>query len=266
MPQLVPISRDLHSARAWKRPSSLSFASGLAIAPLFAQELAAAAMAFPIAFTRENGAAEGGFVPAALFGFEPGQNLFLGPQNQWIGRYVPLALRYHPFQLARMQDEQLALCILDDFMTHAGAGEPFFTEAGEPSEEIGKILTGLNQMEAGRQTMMSISAVLDQHGLIEPWPIKVQKEAGLVTIDGLFRIHEAKLKESAGDVLAELMQSSALPAAYCQLLSMQHLPTLGQLAQMHQKAQGPRLPINAAGELDMDALVQSESIDFSRLG
>ena len=267
MAQLIPISRDLHAARAWKRPTSLAFASGLAVTPVFAQEMAATAMAFPIVFTRENGAAEGDFIPAALFGLEPGQNLFLGPQNQWLGRYVPLSLRYYPFQLARMQDEQLALCIIDDYLTDEG--QPFFTPSGEPTEEIAKILEGLNQMDAGRKSMAQISAVLDRHGLIEPWPIKVQKEAGVVTVDGLFRIDEAKLKESAPDILAELMQASALPAAYCQLLSMQHVSALGQLAQMQHKAQAqaqaPRLPINAAGELDMDALVQSDTIDFSRL-
>ena len=265
MAQLIPISRDLHGARAWKRPTSLAFASGLAIAPVFAQEMAATAMAFPIVFTRENGAAEGGFVPAALLGLEPGQNVFLGPQNQWLGRYVPLSLRYYPFQLARMQDEQLALCIIDEYVTEAGAGQPFFTPSGEPSEEIAKILQGLNQIEAGRASMAQISAVLDRHGLIEPWPIIVQKEEGVVTVEGLFRIDEAKLKDSAPDVLADLMQTSALPAAYCQLLSMQHVSALGQLAQMQQKAQAPRLPINAAGELDMDSLMQSDTIDFSRL-
>ena len=117
--------------------------------------------------------------------------------------------------------------------------------------------------------MAQINSVLDRHGLIEPWPIKLQKEKGVMTVDGLFRIDEAKLKKSAPDVLVELMQSSALPAAYCQLLSMKHVSALGQLAQMQHKAQAqakaPRLPINAAGELDMDALVQSDTIDFSRL-
>ena len=164
-----------------------------------------------------------------------------------------------------MQDEQLALCIIDEYVTEAGAGQPFFTPSGEPSEEIAKILQGLNQIEAGRASMAQISAVLDRHGLIEPWPIKVQKEEGVVTVEGLFRIDEAKLKDSAPDVLADLMQTSALPAAYCQLLSMQHVSALGQLAQMQQKAQAPRLPINAAGELDMDSLMQSDTIDFSRL-
>ena len=267
MSQLIPISRDLHKGSRWKRPSSLAFASQNAVCPLFAQELAAASMAFPIAFTREGGTDGGRFLLVAIFGLEPGQNLFLGAQNQWLARYVPMAFRYYPFQLARMQDDQLALCVHENHIVSGQKeGEPFFTESGEPTEEITKILQGLNLNEAGHQTMSNVSALLDKHNLIEPWPIKIQKENGQISVDGLFRINEAKLKDCSGEVLVELMQASALPAAYCQLLSMQHLPTLGQLAQIKEKANAPRLPVNAAGELDLDSLVQSPSIDFSRLG
>ena len=56
--------------------------------------------------------------------------------------------------------------------------------------------------------------------------------------------------------------------AYCQLLSMQHLQTLGQLAQAHDQAKAQaanKLPTNASGELDLEFLNSSGTISFGQL-
>ena len=59
-------------------------------------------------------------------------------------------------------------------------------------------------------------------------------------------------------------QSGALPVAYCQLLSMQHLQKLGQLAQAY-AAQTTALPQTASGELDLEFLNDSGTISFGAL-
>jgi len=61
-----------------------------------------------------------------------------------------------------------------------------------------------------------------------------------------------------------LRDAGALLCAYCQLLSMQHLQTLGQLAAVHAKADAQAqaaLPTKN-GELDLSFLEGSETFKF----
>ena len=65
----------------------------------------------------------------------------------------------------------------------------------------------------------------------------------------------------SADALKALQQAGALPMIYCQLLSMQHLPLLGQLAEAHRKAAQP-LPTTPKGELDLSFLSTDGAFKF----
>ena len=51
----------------------------------------------PIAFIEQAGR----FVPMAMMCPMPEHNLFVGPDGQWLGGYVPASLRSYPFRLVR---------------------------------------------------------------------------------------------------------------------------------------------------------------------
>ena len=110
-------------------------------------------------------------------------------------------------------------------------------------------------------------AALHRHGLIRPWPITVKTEAGEQSVAGLHQIDEAALAQLPGDALQELARAGALAVAYCQLLSMQHLPALGQLAQA--RAQAAAAAVQAAvlpeGNLDLEFLKRGDTISFGNL-
>ena len=59
------------------------------------------------------------------------------------------------------------------------------------------MLNFLTQVGANRQATQRMCAVLQQHGLIQPWPIKLQTDAGEQNIEGLHRIDEAALNALA---------------------------------------------------------------------
>ncbi len=101
---------------------------------------------------------------------------------------------------------------------------------------------------------------MHKHQLIQPWPIKLQTTAGEQAVEGLFRIDEAALNQLPAEALIELRNTGALLCAYCQLLSMQHLQTLGQLAAARAQAQAALLTQN--GELDLSFLNGSETLKF----
>jgi len=90
----------------------------------------------------------------------------------------------------------------------------------------------------------------------------MQGDAGEQNVAGLFRIDEAALNQLPAEAFMELRDAGALLCAYCQLLSMQHLQTLGQLAQVHAKANAP-LPTKNKKELDLSFLEGSETFKFS---
>ena len=90
MPKYQAITKTDFANLRWKRYESYHFAALDAVAPLVVQELPKACMTLPIAFIQQGEA----FVPAAVQGLQPGQNLFVSPDGRWIGPYTVLPQKY----------------------------------------------------------------------------------------------------------------------------------------------------------------------------
>ena len=71
----------------------------------------------------------------------------------------------------------------------------------------------------------------------------------------------AALHALLAEPLKALQQAGALPLVYCQLLSMQHLPLLGRLAQAHSKP-APAPLVTPGGELDLGFLNDNGTLRF----
>lgn len=262
MPHYQAITKTDFANLRWKRYENYHFAALDAVAPLVVQELPKACMTLPIAFIQQGET----FVPAAVQGLQPGHNLFVSPDGRWIGPYTPAAYRGYPFALANADNGQVVLCVdTDSGLVGEDCTETFFDEQGEPSQSVKAVLDFLQQVRSNREATLRICAALLAEDLIQPWPITLKGEQGEKTVQGLYRIDEAKLNNLSADALHRLQQAGALPVAYCQLLSMQHLQTLGKLAQAHAsaKAQSQQaLPTSANGELDLEFLNNNDTISF----
>lgn len=270
MPNYQAITRERHASQQWQRSANYAFAATDAVIALVAAEMPQAVMALPMAFIAQAEA----FVPVAVLGLQPGDNLFVAPDGRWTGHYIPAAFRSYPFRLAPTEDGQQVLCIDEDsgLVANGPAGERFFNEDGQPAQVTLDILNFLNQIEQSRPATVAACAVLQTHRLIRPWPITVKTDAGEQAIAGLYQIDEAGLGQLAGDALQELARAGALAVVYCQLLSMQHLPLLGTLAQARAQAAAslpppPPAPPTAlpAGDLDLEFLRRGDTISFGNL-
>lgn len=228
MSNVHAISYERHAGRRWRVTEHYGFAAADALVPLAVDELPNAAMTLPVCLVRQDG----GFVPAAMLGLRPGENLMVDDAGRWQGKYIPAAFRSHPFLLGTSADDQRLLCMDEDAGLAAGdeAGEPFFIAPGQPSPALAGILALLSGGEQGRAVTVAVCALLDKHGLIQPWPIALPSPTGTRHLTDLFRIDEDALGRLPAAALAELSQAGALAAAYCQLLSMQHVATLQELA------------------------------------
>lgn len=268
MPALHPVSSVRHAEKRWQRYTSYAFAAADAVAPLTIQELPKVAMGSPIAFIE----AEAGFMPVAIQGLATGKNLWVTFDGRWVGGYIPACYRSYPFQLAPTPDGQLLLCVDEDsellVEAASGLGERFHEDDGQLSSALKSVLDFLGQVAGNRELTLALCAQLKTHNVIQPWPIKVQNGETERNLAGLFRIDEAALQQLSGDALQVLARSGALTMAYCQLLSMQHMPVLGQLAEAHAKAAemaaAASAPV-ASKTLDLEFLNQSDTISFGGL-
>lgn len=293
MPTIQAVSVARHATQRWQRPAHYAFAAQDAVAALVAHELPKAMLSAPVAFLATGGGESSvgsGFMLVAVQSFQPGKNLLVAPDGRWIGGYIPSAYRGYPFTLVAAPDGRQVLCVDEDSgllgADAAPGGEAFFAEASEaspnpsptPSPAVAETLNFLNQIASNRPATQAICAVLHKHGLIQPWHLQVPTESGEQTIAGLFRIDEAALNQLGAQAWLELRDAGALPVAYCQLLSMQHVPKLVQLAQAHatvaqdkaakEKAaqdQAAQPLVSATGDLNLEFLNKSGTLSFGNL-
>lgn len=261
------LSHSAHATQRLKRYTSYAFAGADALAPLVQQELSRACMQLPIAFVQIGES----FAPMAIQGFEPGKNLRVAPNGQWLGGYIPAIYRGYPFALLPDATGQSALCFDGDSqLINEVEGERLFDMQGKPSQTIQNVLSFLNQLDQNRQLTVRLCQALSEHQLIQPWPITVQTEAGEEkTITGLNRIDEGALHQLDGSALQALQRSGAMAVAYMQLLSMQHVSTLANLSrartQYQQDQAQQELAKDAKGDLNLEFLNEGGTLNFANL-
>jgi hypothetical protein len=252
MPRYELITKTGFAAQGWRRYDSYAFAATDAVVPLVVLELAKACMSLPIAFLQQNDV----FVPHAVQGLEPGRNLFV-VNGKWVAPYTPAAYRGYPFALAKGEDDQLHLCIdMDSGLVGAGEGfdQSFFDDTGEAAKPVKDALNFLQQIHNNRAVTKRVCAALAAEELFQPWPLKVQGPEGERTIDGLFRIDEARLNSLEPDALARVQKAGGLPVAYCQLLSMSNIQTLGLIQRKLSEVKN-RMP-EMTDQIDVDGILQ----------
>ncbi|XOY56701.1 MAG: SapC family protein [Rhodobacterales bacterium] len=252
MPRYELITKTGFAAQAWRRYESYAFAATDAVAPLVVQELAKACISLPIAFLQQNDM----FVPHAVQGLEPGKNLFV-VNGKWVMPYTPAAYRGYPFALAQGEGDDLHLCIdMDSGLVGAGEGfdQPFFDDAGEAAQPVKDVLNFLEKIHSNRAVTQRVCAALAAEDLFQPWPLTVQGPDGERRVDGLFRIDEARLNSLDADALARVQKAGGLPVAYCQLLSMSNIQTLGLIQRKLEelKHQMPEM----TDQIDVDGILQ----------
>ena len=228
MSEFVPVSRERHAGRHWRRQATFAFAREMAVVPVVAAEIAQVTLAFPMTFLKENDI----FVPVALLSLDGQRNLFVAPDGRWLGSYSPAMLRSHPFALLRDTQGNLVLCIDEATGLLPGneSGTPFFDEDGLIAAPTRSVLDFLTTLERSRMAARQVVATLDGLGLVVPWDITVTSATGSQKVAGPYRIDEAALNALPAADFAGLRTGGAVGLALCQILSTQHLETLNRLS------------------------------------
>ena len=231
---LQVLSPTRHRQQRWTQATRYTYAAERNLVGLAAGELSRAALTLPLAFVGN----EGHWSLCAVLGFATGQNLYVGPDGQWIGNYVPAALRTHPFHLG-WEGGSATLCVDEDsdLLPDDGTGEPIFDEGNDLSPRVREVWAFLSQIAQGVLAMEKAAHLLVDAGVIEPWPITIQGVDGAQTVSGLYRINEGALSALDETAFSRLRRAGVLGVAYAQLLSMGNLADLGKLAQARAEAE-----------------------------
>lgn len=264
MTKIVPVSRERHADLRWQRYSSYNFVATTTVVPLAAAELTLAVSALPLAFIQRNGR----WRLAAMLGLLPGKNLFVTANGGWNGSYVPAAFRAHPFVIGTSANGTPILCVDEDtgLVKEGCDGETFFDDAGALSPAISQVLTFLQTTNQSEEALIQACEPLVHAGVVEPWPIVCEGEQGPQQVNDLYRIHEAALNDLDNTAFLSLRRCGSLAVAYAQLLSMNNLTKLGQLAQARAEADAAERAKAEVKPMVMLPLDSTIDWDWSKIG
>jgi hypothetical protein len=240
MVKIVPVDRERHARKGWRRPQGYDFAASDVLAPLGGSEFAQAVLAMPIGFVEKSSH----YVPVALLGLTKGTNLFIGPGSQWLGGYVPSLLRTYPFSLVRQEEsDETILCVDEDSGLIVDEGEEnvekFFEADGSPSAISYTLKNVLRRIERDQiETDLAVSA-LAEAGVIKPWPLTAAAGNQQVRVNGLHQIDELALNALSDATFIKLRKASSLVIAHGQLLSVGQVSVLSQLSALHGRMEQP---------------------------
>lgn len=162
---------------------------------------------YPIVFRRD--AETGRFSALALFGFENGENLFLG-ESGWDAAYVPLAHAIQPFLIGRTAIEDETPQVHVDLASarivqDREEGVRLFDEAGQPTPLLEDVAQDLGDLDAAFRASPSFFSALERHDLLEPFTLDVPLDDGSRhSLVGFHIVNEERLRTLDGDALSDL--------------------------------------------------------------
>lgn len=224
----VPLSATAHKGMGLKygdRP--FDFLNETHFVPLTAGEIPSACAHYPVIFLGEAR------MPVAVMGLQPGMNLFVDTQTgMYEGmRYVPGFVRRYPFVSAVHTEEKERFTVCVDAGSHLMSSdnpdEPFFTDAGEPTEFTTNAIEFVRMYESevvATHAMLARFKELDlfeeQNTQFQPRDAQGQPVGQPQTIATYWGISGDKIRALSPEVLAELRDNMYLAIIYAHMISM----------------------------------------------
>lgn len=257
MAQFVPVSRERHGGKAWRRFDNYAFAASRHYVPVVGAELLVAATTLPIAFVKTPTE----YVLVAMLSLVSGRNMLVDSEGNWLGgAYVPASFRSHPFLLLRKPNTDDWVLSVDEesslVVDAQAGGEAFWDQNGNLGPSTNAILQYLGHLERDRVLTQKAVSALAAEGAICPWDIKIGIGEEQQPLEGLYRVDEAALGRLSDASFVDLRRGGALPLAYAQLISMANLPIFGQLGQFQEQINRARQRLSVPGKETQDGGVQ----------
>ncbi|KQV91971.1 SapC family protein [Pelomonas sp. Root1237] len=193
-------------------------------APVTVDEFRKLQAHYPIVFQTDG---KGGFAPAALFGLQEGENLFLNEQG-WDADYLPLSVQRLPFSIGIADDELRMMVDMDSKRVSPGAeGEAVFLPHGGTTDFTENANSVLRTLHEGLQTTTDFVQTLTQHELLESFVLDVERPDGSRgQLVGYYIIHEERLAALDASTVGLLHQADYLQPIYMAIASLSNFTKL----------------------------------------
>jgi hypothetical protein len=180
---------------------------------------------YPILFQLDQ--THDSFTALAMFGFEPGENLFLTDAG-WDARYRPLAIDSQPFLVGRGAGD-VRQVHLDMASPRIGAreGTRVFDDTGRPTPYLERIADQLRALDTDYVASADFFATLRRYELLEPLTMDVTLDDGSKNrLVGYHVIDEDRLVALDDAAVADLHAAGYLMPIFMALASLGNIGDL----------------------------------------
>lgn len=225
--EIVPLYKN-NKVKLPEPGSVPEFCKSLNAIPISYTEFSVACRDYPLVFTSgDNGQS---FAPVAVLGIADGENLFL-TNGAWDKNvYVPAYARRYPFCMARVNLDKVEqadrlICVEKDFLDDQG--EVMFDSEGKPLPKWQPIEKLLQEYEADLERSREMSAIVADYGLLEPFAMQAQTNAGAsMNLTGMYRVDEKKMEFLNASQHKNLIKKGVMGRIYAHLISIDNFARL----------------------------------------
>lgn len=214
----VPLDKTKHKNLKLKKLDNLNFASTVNSVPVAGFEFFQCSRNHPVMFVKN---AKDEFLPIALLSLlSEGHHL----GEKWQDVYVPGFVRRYPFI---MGDDGKGLVMIDEEaeQLQEEEGDNIFTEEGEPSEFLQKVMQFLNTMDKEYRATTEYCKALKEKGLLQPCKSTIKFTDTTLKLDHLYVVGDKEFHESLSDEeTAEWFKKGWIAWTYAHIHSMGAMP------------------------------------------
>jgi hypothetical protein len=220
-----PLNKNRHSDWCLEPLTGYSFARNLNSCFLMISEFVKASREYPIVFVK----GENRTYAAAVLGFRNQENLYLQEDNEWEADYIPAYIRRYPFIPASSPNDELMVCIDENFIgfNRAGLGARLFEEDGSLSKVLENAVGFLKGFQGHAQLTENFCMELERLDLLEPMTARVDLNSGeSFALSDFWVINREKLAGLDADSVHTLFKSGGLEYIFAHLFSIENFEKL----------------------------------------
>jgi hypothetical protein len=218
----VRLNREEHNLLKFQSSNAYGFAESVNSVPLNGIEFFQTSRHLPVLFSCD---ASGDYFPIALLSLHDKQHFLGNPEGEWGEVYVPAFIRRYPFA---MSDDQ-TVCFDQSAPHFDEAGESLFTEDGEQSDTLNRVIEFLVSFDQAHQQTRAFCEAAKEQNLFKPFNIQVMVKANEpLRLNGLFVINEEVFSGLPKTVVNKWFKSGWVAWVYAHLHSLATLATLAK--------------------------------------